>query len=48
MEKSIKSNTGNTTINKVGHSFSGQHGVDPNAKRRGYPAEPTKITFGKG
>jgi hypothetical protein len=48
MDKGIKSKTGNVGIKKIGHSFSGMHGNDPNAKRRGYPNEPTTITFGKG
>jgi hypothetical protein len=40
--------TGSAQIKKVGHTFSGLHGNDPNAKRRGYPTEPTPVTFGKG
>jgi hypothetical protein len=47
MEKSIKSKTGNAEVKKIGHSFSGQHGNNPNAQRRGYPSEPTTVSFGK-
>jgi hypothetical protein len=48
MEPSIKSKTGNAELHRVGHTFSGVHGNDPNAKRRGYPDQPTTVTFGKG
>jgi hypothetical protein len=44
---SIKSNTGSVGIKKIGHTFSGLHGNDPNAKRKGYPSEPTTVSFGK-
>jgi hypothetical protein len=48
VEPSIKSKTGNAEIKRVGHTFSGLHGIDPNAKRRGYPDQPTVQVFGKG
>jgi hypothetical protein len=48
MEPSIKSKTGGAEIKRIGHTFSGVHGNDPNAQRRGYPKEPTTVTFGKG
>jgi hypothetical protein len=48
MNPSIKSKTGSAEIKKIGHTFSGVHGNDPNAQRRGYPKEPTTVTFGKG
>ena len=48
MQPTIKSSTGGATIKKVGHTFSGKHGGDPNAKRKGYTDTPTEQTFGKG
>lgn len=47
MQESIKSKTGSAEIKKIGHTYSGIHGNDPNAQRRGYPKEPTPQTFGK-
>lgn len=43
---SMKSNPGNAPIVKVGHTYSGRDGVDPNAKVRG-PSTVTEQTFGK-
>lgn len=37
---------GSAPLKKVGHTFSGKFGSEPNAKRRGIPAEPTTQTFG--
>lgn len=48
MEPSIKSNTGGATIKRVGHTESGVHGNCSSKQRRGYPNQPTDITFGKG
>ena len=48
MQPSIKSKTGGAEIKRVGHTYSGLHGGDPNAQRRGYPKEPTTQIFGKG
>lgn len=45
VDKPIK-HSGNATIKKVGHTFSGRFGSEPNAKRKGTPAEPTPQTFG--
>lgn len=44
---SLTSKPGNATIKKVGHTYSGRDGVDPNAKVRGGSGEPTEQTFGK-
>lgn len=38
---------GNAPIKKVGHTFGTQFGVEPNAKVKGRPDEPTQQTFGK-
>jgi hypothetical protein len=46
MDQSI-GKTGGASIKKVGHTFSGSFGVDPNAKVKGRPTTPTDITFGK-
>jgi|694.fasta_scaffold07540_15 hypothetical protein len=48
MQANIKSKTGNAEVKKIGHTYSGQHGNSVSAQRRGYPKEPTTITFGKG
>jgi len=47
MQDSIKSKTGNAEVKKVGHTYSGVQGSEPNAQRRGIPSEPTPQTFGK-
>ena len=44
MDKSI-GKTGSAPIKKVGHTFSGQFGSDPNAKVKGRGNEPTEQTF---
>jgi hypothetical protein len=46
MDPSIKNKTKSAELKKVGHTFSGVHGNDPNAQRRGYPKEPTTVSFG--
>lgn len=38
--------TGNAELVKVGHTFSGAYGSEPNAKRRGIAEMPTPQTFG--
>lgn len=38
--------TGNAPIKKVGHTFSGQFGSEPNSKAKGRSGEPTPQTFG--
>lgn len=48
MQPTIKSSTGGAAIKKVGHTFSGKHGNNPGAKRKGYSDTPSEITFGKG
>lgn len=40
------SKTKNAPIEKVGHTFSGRFGSEPNAKRKGGPDKPTPQTFG--
>jgi hypothetical protein len=45
MDKSINSKTGAAPIKKVGHTFSGHFGSDPNAKVRGRGTEPSEQTF---
>lgn len=42
------SKPGNLKITPVGHTYSGRHGIDPNAKVRGGSSQPTQQTFGKG
>lgn len=39
--------TGSAPIKKIGHTFSGVFGVDPNATVRGRGTDPTDITFNK-
>lgn len=39
-------NTKNAPIKKVGHTYSGVFGSEPNAKVRGRSTEPTEQTFG--
>jgi hypothetical protein len=46
MEKTI-GKTGSAPIKKIGHTFSGNFGSDPNAKVKGRGMEPSDITFGK-
>lgn len=48
MQPTIKSSTGGATIKRIGHTYSGKHGNDPQAKRKGYTDSPSEITFGKG
>lgn len=36
---------GGAQIKKNGHTYSGQFGIDPNAKVRGRSTEPTPISF---
>lgn len=48
MKQSIESKTGNAPITKVGHTYSGKFGSEPNAKERGRSSEPTPQTFGGG
>ena len=43
----MTSKPGNAQIEKVGHTFSGSHGIDPNAKVKGVTTKPTPQTFGK-
>lgn len=45
MKQTIDSKTGSAPIKKVGHTFSGVFGSEPNAKVKGRPTEPTDITF---
>lgn len=47
MDHSLNQSPGNAQIVKIGHTFSGVLGSEPNAKVRGRPAEPTPQTFGK-
>ena len=46
MQKMTK--PGNVPITRVGHTYSTQHGSDPNAQVRGRPSQPTPEVFGKG
>lgn len=40
--------TGDASIKKVGHTYAGIFGIEPNAKAKGVAAsEPTPQTFGK-
>lgn len=48
MDPTIKSNTGGATIKRIGHTESGKHGNSSSVQRKGYPNQPTDITFGKG
>lgn len=48
MDPKINAKTKGAEIKRIGHTFSGLHGNDPHAQRRGYPKEPTPATFGKG
>lgn len=48
MKQDISSKTGAAPIQKVGHTYSGRFGSEPNAKERGRPSEPTPQTFGGG
>lgn len=41
------SKAGGVTIKKVGHTYSGKFGSNPNAQVRGRSKEPTEQTFGK-
>jgi hypothetical protein len=45
--KSELGKTGNALIKKVGHTYSGVHGSNPNAKVKGVTTTPTEQTFGK-
>lgn len=45
MPKPIASNTGNAPIKRQGHTSSGKHGSNPDAKPRGYPSEPRNLTI---
>ncbi len=45
VDRPIK-HSGSAPIKKVGHTASGRHGSEPNAKRKGIPAEPTPLNFG--
>jgi hypothetical protein len=47
MDPNIKSKTGSAPVEKVGHTYSGQFGSEPNAKTRGRSDKPTPQTFGK-
>lgn len=44
MKKDLGS-TGKAPLKKVGHTYNGRNGAEPNAKTRGVSA-PTEITFG--
>lgn len=46
MPKPTITHGGKIPITKVGHTFSGQHGSNPNAKVKGRSGEPTPQTFG--
>ena len=46
MPQEIQSKTGNAPIEKVGHTYSGRNGSEPNAKVAG-SEKPTEQTFGK-
>lgn len=39
--------TGGATVKKIGHTVSGVFGVEPDAKVKGRPTEPTPISYGK-
>lgn len=39
-------NSGNTKITPVGHTYSGKFGSDPNCKTRGRSGQPTEQRFG--
>jgi len=41
------SKPGNVQITKVGHTFDGKFGINPNAQEKGQTT-PTPQTFGKG
>jgi len=41
------SKPGNVKITPVGHTTIPAFGLDPNAKVKGRPVEPSPITFGK-
>ena len=47
MDNTLKSKTGSAPIKKVGHTYSGTFGSEPNAKTKGTPVNPTDQTFGK-
>lgn len=40
------SKSGSAPIKKVGHTFSGKFGSEPNSKVKGGASEPTPQTFG--
>lgn len=46
MKQNIESKTGSAPIEKVGHTFSGVFGSEPNAKVRGRGTTPSPQTFG--
>jgi len=45
MQQNIGSKTGSAPLVKVGHTYSGKFGSEPNAKERGRAPMPTEQTF---